>query len=246
MNGLWGAAEAGDLAEVQRLIGEDPSLLNDRDYYNRTPLMLAAGNGHMAVVQWLVGRGAALDERNFWDGYTALCYASIPGHTPVVQLLLERGADPTIADHCGRTPLIQTTMRRHAETVRCLLDHPSAAATINHCSTAGGGITALWWACALGHVGMVRALLEKEADPTIADRDGQTPMAMAKQYNYPACVEALEVRCSLSPFHLRLLTGGADETFGCVVGVAGRRRSGHTCSGRPGRWRMRPQALRHP
>jgi ankyrin repeat protein len=33
----------------------------------------------------------------------------------------------------------------------------------------------------MGRGGVVRALLESGADPTIADKDGTTPMAIAKQ-----------------------------------------------------------------
>jgi hypothetical protein len=48
-----------------------------------------------------------------------------------------------------------------------------------------------------GRVGVVRALLEKGADHTIADHYGRSPIYMAKHgavYPRVACVEALEVR----------------------------------------------------
>jgi hypothetical protein len=44
---------------------------------------------------------------------------------------------------------------------------------------------------------MVRALLEKGADPTITGSDGRTPMDIAELFDNPACIEALKVRCSL-------------------------------------------------
>jgi hypothetical protein len=44
---IWDAAEAGDLAEVERLVGQDPDLLNAREgYFDRTPLMWASREGH--------------------------------------------------------------------------------------------------------------------------------------------------------------------------------------------------------
>jgi ankyrin repeat protein len=160
--GPWDAAAAGDLSEVQRLVGHDPRLLNGTNYYNRTPLMLAAEGGHVAVVRWLVDRGAAVGEHSK-NGYTALCYASYQSHSRVVRLLLERGADPTIADECGRTPLIRAIMGGHLGAVRCLLKHPSAAAAIDHRDW--GGMTALLWACTHGRESVVRALLDKGATP---------------------------------------------------------------------------------
>jgi ankyrin repeat protein len=61
---VWTPAEAGDLAEVQRLVGEDPGLLNARDNRSLTPLMCAASKGRVGVVRWLLGKGAALDLRD--------------------------------------------------------------------------------------------------------------------------------------------------------------------------------------
>jgi hypothetical protein len=194
MNDVWNAAGAGDLAEVQRLIGEDPRLLNaDFGVWGPTPLRSACRGGRLEVVRWLLDQGAVIGN--------ALCYASAGGHLPMVRLLLERGADPTLtidepysSDH-ESTPLIKACTGGHLETVRCLLDHPIAAATINNRSR--WGPTALWWAAGFGYVSMVRALLEKGADPTIAESyTGTTPMARA----HPACVEALEVRGPPRPY----------------------------------------------
>jgi ankyrin repeat protein len=195
---VWDAAKAGDLAEVQRLVGQDPRLLHAKHAFRGpTPLMFAAGAGHLEVVRWLVERGLALDEQDT-HAETALYTASEEGRTPVVRLLLEGGADPTVAEGHGWTPLIGTSRAGHVETVRCLLDHPSGAATINQCDKLGSW-TALSWACQMGRVDVVRALLEKGADPTIVDDTGRTPMAHAKENARHACVEALEVSAPSIP-----------------------------------------------
>jgi uncharacterized protein len=125
----------------------------------------------MEVVRWLVDQRATFG--------AAVCCATIGGHTHVVRLLMERGGDPTIGTTFGDIPLIRASITGNAETVRCLLDHPSAAATINH--RGGGGRTALWWASMTGRVGVVRALLDNGADHTIADEGGRTPIAVAQE-----------------------------------------------------------------
>jgi uncharacterized protein len=186
------AAAAGDLAEVQRLVGQDPRLLNAPDDFRWTPLMDAAEGGYVGVVRWLLDQGARLNEQSAY-GSTALCLAGFRGHTPMVRLLLERGADPTIVDVYGLSPLIRACDGGRVETVLCLLEHPSAAGTINHRD--GGGATALWWACAQGRVDAVRVLLERGADPSTPDIIGKTPLVMAQDSHHPACVEALKVRC---------------------------------------------------
>jgi hypothetical protein len=56
MEGIWRAAEAGGLAEVERLVGEDPGLLDARDRFDMTPLMLASRGGQVGVVRWTSGR----------------------------------------------------------------------------------------------------------------------------------------------------------------------------------------------
>jgi ankyrin repeat protein len=196
---IWGAAMIGDLAEVERLLGEDPGLLDTKAGGGRTPLMWASDKGHVAVVRWLLDQGAAIDDQDP-DGFTALWLACSRGRTPVVGLLMERGADPTIAGERGTTPLVEASEGRRLGIVRVLLGHPNARATIQRRDD--DGQTALWKACYWGRGDLARALLDSGADPTIADNDGITPMAIAKQEHHVKrytkgrreCVALLEVR----------------------------------------------------
>jgi ankyrin repeat protein len=206
MEDICEAAYRGDLAEVQRLVAQDPHLLNATHPARPvTPLTCASVACRLEVVRWLVDQGAALDMRDDIQGRTALWEASSDGVIPGVRLLLESGANPAIADISDWTPLIKASERGHVETVRCLLDHPSGAATINLQTWCGE--TALLYACLNGHPGVVRVLLEKGADPTIPDSHGWTPMAAAKSRDRFACIEALEVSASPSPHPTRLLIG---------------------------------------
>jgi ankyrin repeat protein len=230
MPDIWEAAFEGDVGEVERLVGQDPGLLNARDRPTRwTPLMFASAEGHVRVVRCLLDKGAAINDCSHDPLHgggvmarTPLWVACCRGRTPVVRLLLEGGGDPTIAGDGGSTPLILASDNGHLEVVRMLLSHPSAKGTIDHRDR--GGETALWSACHMGRGAVVRALLESGADPTIADDKGTTPMAIAKQdpddddddhdpedeisaTGRRECVAALEVRslsCLLPlPHHLR-------------------------------------------
>jgi uncharacterized protein len=200
---IWEAAREGDVGEVQRLVGQDPGLLDAGGDEWTTPLICASIFGHLGVVRWLLDKGAAINKRDCWR-CTALHFACRDGHLAVVSLLLERGADPTMTTDFTLTPLLTASEAGHLEVVRFLLGHPSARTTINHRDICGK--TALWWACFKGFGAVARALLENGGDPAIAAHGGTTPMTVAKQQPpYPSisaegrreCAAALEVRSSV-------------------------------------------------
>jgi hypothetical protein len=248
---IWIAARAGDLAEVERLVGQDLGQLDAKDYRGSTPLMYASREGHVGVLRWLLDEGAAVNERNDW-GRTALWLASSECHPTVVRLLLEKGADPTIAATDGSTPLLEASGRGHLEVARVLLGHRNANATINQRNC--DGVTALWVACFWGRGVVARVLLENGADPTIGPNIYATPTAMARQEpehgdisaeGRRECVAALEVRLIHCALALPLVISCLKRAVFVVLGmVAGRRWSWPTSSGRPGRWRTRGEAAR--
>jgi uncharacterized protein len=204
------AAERGDLAEMQRLVGEDPGLLDARHWNRETPLILACEEGQVEVVRWLVDKGAAINLRDA-EGRTALGVALWGDHLTVVKLLMEGGAEPAIISGLCGSPLSKASALGRLEVVRLILGHPNAKVIINHRSWWQN--TALFVACSHGHANM-RALLDSGADPTIANSDGRTSMAIAKEPPPPnggisaegrrECVVMLEVR-----LHLRLFSPSA-------------------------------------
>jgi ankyrin repeat protein len=171
------AVKRGDLDEMERLVGEDPSLLENAGH-GWAPLVEASKQGLVEVVRWLLDRGADIDNRDVFGG-TALYHAvtdqvwynaPIDRRLPVAWLLMERGANPAIVRREIRTtPLMAACHRDNSEdTVHRLLSYPSCAATINFRNA--NGMTALWWACYRGRPRLVRLLLQNGADPTICDK----------------------------------------------------------------------------
>jgi hypothetical protein len=47
MDGIWRAALDGDLAEVVKMVEEDPAQLNAKDLVGHTPLMPASAGGRV-------------------------------------------------------------------------------------------------------------------------------------------------------------------------------------------------------
>ena len=99
---LFGAAEAGDAAEVARLLASGASADERRAPGGETPLMRAAAGGHEDVARALLDAGADACARRA-DGFTPLILAVFFGHEGVVRLLLERGVDASARTSLGAT-----------------------------------------------------------------------------------------------------------------------------------------------
>jgi ankyrin repeat protein len=86
------SAEKGHIQNVKKALqtGAD---INSRDYFGKTPLILAASRGDFELVSLLFKFGAAAT-MNFKDRYgkSALDYAKENGHEKIVIILKEYGA----------------------------------------------------------------------------------------------------------------------------------------------------------
>jgi hypothetical protein len=190
LHAFFTAIREGHMEEVTRLLDGDPHLMKaSTEYFDRTPLVVAAIYGHADVVGLLIERGAdvnAIDNNEL----TALQNAAREGHEEVVRVLLSRGADSNRKGFDGSTALIRASRGGHLGVVRQLLQHMVGRGLDEGNDN---GFTALWWACFNGHVEIARILLLAGADATITDRDGRTPRRAAELFGKPACVPLLVV-----------------------------------------------------
>jgi hypothetical protein len=76
---------------VQRQLSKDPQLAYSSDYFNKTPLHIAAAHGHLEMVKLLLAYNAHLKGRNS-DQPNPVVHAWQNSHFDVVKLLLARGA----------------------------------------------------------------------------------------------------------------------------------------------------------
>lgn len=189
--GLHAAAQRGDLMEIGRL-GTDRAALGARDPYGRTPLHVAAYARQREAIKALLRAGAdpgALDA----DRYDAVTIAAVADDEETLRVLLAGGASAKLTtSRYDGTALIAAAHLGHDGVVRQLI---AAGAPLDHVNNLHW--TALIEAVVLGdgkarHQAVVEALLKAGASTALADRDGKTPLQLAKSRGYAEIAQRLE------------------------------------------------------
>ena len=187
---LIAAAEMGDAAAVTSLIAKGASV-SAKDGRGRTALLAATHGNHPEVARLLIAAGADVNARdNIQD--SPYLYAGAHGRTDILKMTLAAGADLKSLNRYGGTALIPACHYGHVDVVKVLL---TTAIDIDHVNRLGW--TALLEAVILGdggpaHIEIVQLLVDAGANLAIADRDGVTPLAHARQRGYAAIVRILE------------------------------------------------------
>lgn len=128
------AAYIGDVAQVRRLLAEDPGLANRPSPYityypcSGTPLRNAAAAGHLEIVQLLLEYGA--DPNLRIEGIAplgqALHEAVCHRHRAIVELLLAHGAHPNVPVESSADTLSAAIRNQDDEMITLLASHGAA------------------------------------------------------------------------------------------------------------------------
>ena len=178
---LGAAAELGHVELVKLLLaapGINPNLGTFR--VGTTPLSAAAYKGHLEVVKLLLtARKTNINVRQH-DGATALFIATQKNFPGIVELLVRSGANVNLALDDGTTPLCVAAFMGTTEVVKRLIQVPDIQVDY----TTHVQVTALAYATQQGHKDIVEFLLNKKADPNIADGDGLAPLHITCIHGY--------------------------------------------------------------
>ncbi len=122
-NDLFKAARKGRLSEVENIVLYSArDVVDSRDGFGRTALMVAARYGELEIVRFLINNGADVNYEDN-DGWTALKFAAGEGKLEIVKFLINNGADVNAKDNNGWTALMSAANNGYLKIVKYLVDN---------------------------------------------------------------------------------------------------------------------------
>lgn len=189
--GLHAAAWFGRDEEIRRLVSAG-AVVDQRDGRGRTPLHVATHVRKRDAIRALLQAGARTDLLDN-DRYDAVTIAAVANDEETLRLLLQSGASARlITSRYDGTALIAAAHLGHAGVVRQLID---AGAPLDHVNNLHW--TAVIEAVVLGdggprHQQTLKWLIDAGANLNLADRQGLTPLGLARARGFREMATMLE------------------------------------------------------
>lgn len=168
-------------ADLEQQLELNPSLVNECNWVNMSPLMCAAHVGDHDAVSILLSHKAnvdIIDQRS----RSALHFAASEGSYECIKLLLEAGADPGLKDNRGVAPLsllMNTYTTEQMDKMVSLFKEYGADIDARDISGRTPIHVAVEWHNASG----IEALAKYGADIDILNYDGKAPIVRAVEFN---------------------------------------------------------------
>ncbi|GFR94591.1 ankyrin repeat protein [Elysia marginata] len=163
----WKSISFQELDSLLRLQGDVDKVVVDEDqYYSRTPLCNACKNNREDLVTILLHHGAAIEKRSPFYGKQPLHFACDHscGNLGMVRKILDAKANVDAQDMDGNTALHLACNESNVPVAELLLERNANVNLINI-----DGETPLVWACRARSHRLVEALLKAKSDPNVGD-----------------------------------------------------------------------------
>lgn len=170
---LLEAVKNQDQQQVGTLLTQHVDV-NVRSNDGSTALLWAAHWGDVKTTDLLLRAGADPNAANDFR-MTPLSQACVNGSAALVELLLKAGANPNTSIATGETPLMTCSKTGSADAVQALIAHDAAI----NAKEPVQNQTALMWAAAERHPGVVKMLIDAKADLQARTKRGFTALHFA-------------------------------------------------------------------
>jgi ankyrin repeat protein len=195
---MW-ASKLGMVSIVHKLLDLSACVeLTDED--GMTALMLAAANrqekaAEILLTPTLTADASLLETRDSNCGRSVLMFSSMSGLTGFCSLLLSCGARPELLDNNNATSLMLALQHATAgiDALADILLAPTANAGLLDVQDITAQRSALHRASSQGLSGIVKKLLDLNANPALTDKDGNTPLLLAITHGHTAAADVLLV-----------------------------------------------------
>ena len=190
-SGLHAAAHRGDVGQIRKLLAAWAAV-DARDGHGRTPVHVATFARQREALRALHQGGAKLELLEN-DRYDAVTIAAVADDEDTLRLLLSLGASAKLTtSRWDGTALIAAAHLGHDGVVRQLI---AAGAPLDHVNNLHW--TAVIESIVLGdggrrHQATLAALIEAGANLQLSDRQGRTPLQLARERGHTTMVKMLE------------------------------------------------------
>ena len=177
------ACEEGHFELVKLLINHG-AVINTSDDRKRTGFSYACQEGHFEIVTLLIELGVSIDDK-CQSGFTPLMYACHYGHIEIVKLLLKSGVNMEEKNNAGQTAFLLAVNIGNKKLVELLIEFGVNIHETLHIP---------WWytdtypyqddeivaenplktACSLGHIDVIKLLIQSNADINVKDTRNET------------------------------------------------------------------------
>lgn len=159
--------------------------LNGRNYYNQTPLMVAAIKNNPYYVKYLLAHKVEIDVQDDF-GRSALMHAVINRSDKCLKVLLSNNVDVSLTDKKGFDVAMHCLVSGNQYIADLLAQHKVALNQKYYDNK-----TSMIFAAMAGNVEMVEYLINAKVDLNVADIKKRTALMYASANNHIGCVRAL-------------------------------------------------------